>query len=171
MGKRVSHEIQTQLWEIAEGDQTMYRLYLLDLFLIYLNVENEEPLYREDLAAKYQGEIPMLFKEDNSLDEVVIYIQKAFKKAPKGQAGLRSKIQDRLQWYLRESGKTIEEVKLAVDLYITECISINRYAKAPHTFIYQSEDRKKRSLVDSTLHEYVLRLDEEEIPTFYDAYA
>ena len=72
---------------------------------------------------------------------------------------------------MRESGKTLKEVELAVDLYITECISINRYAKAPHTFIYQSEDSKKRNLVDSTLHEYVLRLGENDVPIYYDAYA
>jgi hypothetical protein len=171
MAKLISHELQAQLGELSEGDQTMYRLYLLDLLLIYLNIENEEPLYREELSKNFKGPIPMLFEEDNNLDSIVSHIQKQFVKAPKGQKGLRAKIKNRLEWYLRESGKTLKEVELAVDLYITECISINRYAKAPHTFIYQSEDSKKRNLVDSTLHEYVLRLGENDVPIYYDAYA
>jgi hypothetical protein len=168
--KHFSKDLKIALWEIAEGDRTEFRLLLLDLLLDYFNIDEDKDEDVKSLLLKKKVNIT-LFEEDSTLDEVVSRIQQLFTTAPNGARGNRAQIKDRLFWYLSETNETLERIELAVKLYIDECITNNRFAQLPHFFIYKHEaPNETKTLQNSNLHEFVCRLDDENIPTEVDIY-
>lgn len=167
--KQLNPSVKEGLWQIAEGDYDTYRNLLLNLLIIYFDI-NEEKEYSQ--LMEHFGHIPDPFSSKEEYDELTKYIQTEFPKAPNGSRGIRAKITERLIWFKRTTNESDERIKQAVDLYIEECINNNRFAMLPHGFIYKNEQfTRERKIEDSALYEYIQRLDEGETSITFDPFA
>lgn len=167
MGKSISPNIRVSLWKLAQGDVDLYRLYLLDLLLEFFDIDEDKP-YIDQI---YSIGVPENIFSDEEQITIVKDIQDLFSTAPRGTRGVRGKIKERLLWFIRETGESQKRILEATKLYIQECNDNNTYALTPQNFIYKSEYNRERKLEDSTLYEYVQRLDEDNSSTYLDLYA
>lgn len=123
---------------------------------------NLQELYEANLIRKNfaTGEIEVdLLKtapEPVDVDELEEYLptfRSKFSAHPnlKGNKGSKAKVYERLHWFMNETGLSIEEIDKVTDIYIQECVKLNRYLLDPHYFIWKSESSRKRTLIDSKL--------------------
>lgn len=168
MAKSLSPSIRVKLWKLALGDVDLYREYLLDLLLMYFDIDEDRP--NERVLEDVFDEDSLFEETPDNVSKLVIQLQELFVTAPRGNRGVRGKIKDRLLWYLRETGETQDRIIKATQLYIDECIQTDTFALSPQNFVHKAERFGERRLEDSILHEYVQRLDEDNTPLLYNMY-